>query len=74
MYLNIAEFGPHLYGIEAAAQRYYSISAADLTLADAISIACCLPNPLHRDPDWVNRYLSSRRAEIAASAQHVKIQ
>ena len=72
VYLNIAEFGPHLYGIEAAAQRYYSISAADLTLADATSITCCLPNPLHRDPDWVNRYLSSRRAEIAASAQHIK--
>ena len=74
VYLNVAEFGSHLYGIEAAAQRYYSIPAAELTLADATSLACCLPNPLHRDPDWVNRYLSSRRAEIAASAQHVKIQ
>ena len=74
VYLNVAEFGPHLYGIEAAAQRYYSISAADLTLADATSLVCCLPNPLHRDPDWVNRYMSSRRAEIAASVQHVTLQ
>lgn len=72
VYLNVAEFGSHLYGIEAAAQRYYSIPAADLTLADATSLACCLPNPLHRDPDWVNRYLSSRRAEIAESAQHIR--
>ena len=31
VYLNIAEFGSHLYGIEAVAQRYYSIPAAELT-------------------------------------------
>ena len=74
VYLNVAEFGSYLYGIEAAAQRYYSISAADLTLADATSLVCCLPSPLHRDPDWVNRYMSSRRAEIAASVQHVTLQ
>ena len=66
VYLNIAEFGRQIYGIEAAAQHYYSIRAEDLTLADATSLACCLPNPLHRDPDWVNRHLASRRSEIAA--------
>ena len=63
---NVAEFGRQIYGIEAAAQHYYSIRAEDLTLADATSLACCLPNPLHRDPDWVNRHLASRRSEIAA--------
>ena len=66
VYLNVAEFGRQIYGIEAAAQHYYSIHAEDLTLADATSLACCLPNPLHRDPDWVNRHLASRRSEIAA--------
>ena len=66
VYLNVAEFGRQIYGIEAAAQHYYSIRAEDLTLADATSLACCLPNPLHRDPDWVNRHLASRRSEIAA--------
>ena len=66
VYLNVAEFGRQIYGIEAAAQHYYSIRAEDLTLADATSLACCLPNPLHRDPDWVNCHLASRRSEIAA--------
>lgn len=66
VYLNVAEFGRQIYGIEAAAQHYYSIRAEDLTLADATSLACCLPNPLHRDPDWVNSHLASRRSEIAA--------
>ena len=37
--------------------------------ADASSLACCLPNPLHRDPDWVNCYMASRRAQIALDAE-----
>lgn len=73
VYLNVAEFGLQVYGVDAAAQRYYSIHAADLTQADASSLACCLPNPLHRSPNWVNRFMPSRRAEIAASAQRMKI-
>lgn len=68
VYLNIAEMGPGIYGAEAAARRFYHIHASDLTKADASSIACCLPNPLHRDPDWVNRYMSKRRAQIVRDA------
>lgn len=72
VYLNVAEFGGSLYGVEAAAMHYYSIHARDLTLADVSSLVCCLPDPLHRDPDWVNRYLASRRTDIAALVQHMK--
>jgi monofunctional biosynthetic peptidoglycan transglycosylase len=68
VYLNVAEMGPGIYGAEAAARRYFHMSASDLTIADASSLVCCLPNPLHRDPDWVNRYMSSRRAQIAYAA------
>lgn len=70
-YLNVAEFGWQIYGVEAAAQCYYSIPAKSLTLADAATLVCCLPSPLKRNPDWVNHYQASRRAEIAASAQHI---
>ena len=72
VYLNVAEFGGSLYGVEAAAMHYYSIHARDLTPADVSSLVCCLPDPLHRDPDWVNCYLASRRTDIAASVQHMK--
>lgn len=68
VYLNVAELGPGIYGAEAAARRYYHIHASDLTMADASSLACCLPNPLHRSPDWANLYMSKRRSEIAATA------
>lgn len=68
VYLNVAEMGPGIYGAEAAARRYYHIHASDLTKADASSLACCLPNPLHRDPDWANKYMSKRREQIVRDA------
>lgn len=71
VYLNVAEMGPGVYGAEAAARRYFHIHASDLTRADASSLACCLPNPLHRDPDWVNCYMASRRAQIALDAEKI---
>lgn len=68
VYLNVAEMGPGIYGAEAAAQHYFHVTASELTLADASSLACCLPNPLHRTPDWANRNMATRRAQIASSA------
>lgn len=65
VYLNIAEMGPSVFGVEAASRKYYHIHSSDLTMADASSLACCLPNPLHRDPTWVNCYLGTRRELIA---------
>ncbi len=44
-YLNIAGFGGTVYGIEAAAQYYYSVSAADLSLAQAASLVATVNNP-----------------------------
>lgn len=68
VYLNVAEMGPGIYGVEAAAQHYFHVAASELTLADASSLACCLPNPLHRTPDWANRNMATQRAQIASSA------
>lgn len=45
MYLNIAEMGPGIFGIEAAAQNYFKKSAKQLTRQEAAMIAACLPNP-----------------------------
>lgn len=68
VYLNVAEMGPGIYGAEAAARRYYHIHASDLTKADASSLACCLPNPLHRDPNWANTHMAKRREQIVRDA------
>ncbi len=53
-YLNIAFFGDNTYGIQAAAQRYYSVNAADLTLPQAASLLAIVQEPSDRglyDPE-----------------------
>ena len=50
IYLNIAEWGPNIYGIEAAAQHYFGVSAKDLSSRQAALLAAALPNPIARNP------------------------
>lgn len=50
IYLNIAEWGPNLYGAEAAAQHYFGRSAKGLSYRQAALLAVTLPNPAVRDP------------------------
>lgn len=54
VYLNIAEMGPGIFGVEAASQKYFNRSASKLTAHQAVSIACVLPNPLKRNPKTVS--------------------
>ena len=55
VYLNIAETGKGVFGVEAAAQKYFGRSAARLNTHQAVSIACVLPNPLKRNPKTVSQ-------------------
>jgi monofunctional biosynthetic peptidoglycan transglycosylase len=50
LYLNVIEWGPGIYGCDAAARRYYGISAANLSREQAINLAEVLPAPLHWKP------------------------
>lgn len=50
IYLNVAEWGPGLYGAEAAARRYFGKTAARLSMREASLLATALPNPLVRNP------------------------
>jgi monofunctional biosynthetic peptidoglycan transglycosylase len=50
VYVNVAEFGHGIYGIEAAAQAYYKKSAKDLTAEQAGRLAAVLPAPLRWTP------------------------
>jgi len=49
IYLNIAEWGPGIYGIEAAARHHFNVSAAKLTRRQAALLAVSLPNPFERN-------------------------
>lgn len=55
VYLNIAEMGPGIFGVEAASQKYFNRSASKLTAHQAVSIACVLPDPLKRNPKTVSQ-------------------
>jgi monofunctional biosynthetic peptidoglycan transglycosylase len=50
IYINIVELGVGVYGIEAAAQRYFGKSAAALSYNEAAELAASLPNPRRQNP------------------------
>ena len=62
IYLNIVEWGPGLYGAEAAAQRYFGKPAARLSLTEASLLATALPNPLQRNPARPSTAMTRRAA------------
>lgn len=64
MYLNIAEFGEGIFGVEAAAQRYFGKPASRLTQSEAALLAAVLPNPLRYNAASPSGYVRSRQAWI----------
>lgn len=65
VYLNVAEMDEGVFGIEAAAQRYFGRSARDLTAAQAARIAAALPSPRKRNAAKPDKWLRARAASIA---------
>lgn len=61
VYLNVAEMGPGIYGIQTAAQEYFKKDAIKLTKADAITLTIRLPNPLKRSIDWAQKQTKRRQ-------------
>ena len=66
MYLNIAQFGDGLYGVEAAAHRFWHKPALRLSSSEAALLAAVLPNPLRLHADRPSHYLMQRRDWILA--------
>jgi monofunctional biosynthetic peptidoglycan transglycosylase len=75
-YLNVAEMGEGIFGIEAAAQHYYKKSANQLTRTEAAWIATILPNPIlyslknptpamHRKQHWIVRQMNNLESDPA---------
>lgn len=66
LYLNVVEFGPGVFGAEAAAQQFFGESAADLSAADAATLAAGLPKPKSWHPGSKDP-IYRRRVEIISS-------
>ena len=64
LYLNVAEWGDALFGIEAAARKYYGKSASSLGPEEASRLATVLPNPIRFSPVGSSKYVRNRSALI----------
>jgi monofunctional biosynthetic peptidoglycan transglycosylase len=64
VYLNIVEWGPGIYGAEAAAQHYFRKSADRLTPNEAVRLAAAMPDPLDRSPRSPGRDAAAHGAFI----------
>ncbi len=65
VYLNVAEFGEGVFGVEAAARRYFHKPASKLTSSEAALLAAVLPNPIRFKADAPSGYVRNRQAWIA---------
>lgn len=69
VYLNIAEWGDGLFGIEGAAQRYFHKSASRLDAREAALLATSLPNPIKRDAAHPRPFQRRLAASIVVRAR-----
>lgn len=68
VYLNVAEFDRGVFGVEAAAQHYFGVSAADLSDRQAALLAAVLPDPKGRSAREPSAFVRQRAARIADGA------
>ena len=64
IYLNVIEWGPGIYGVEAASRAYFGKSASNLSRREAALLAAVLPNPRRWSPARPTEYIL-QRAHIA---------
>lgn len=64
VYLNVAEFGEGVFGVEEASQRYFHKPASRLTMSEAALLAAVLPNPLRFKADAPSGYVRQRQLWI----------
>jgi monofunctional biosynthetic peptidoglycan transglycosylase len=56
LYLNVIEWGPGIYGAQAASEYYYHVPASELDRERAARLAAVIPAPLKRKPAQMNEY------------------
>ena len=64
LYLNIAEFGRGIYGVEAASRYYWNKSVSQLTYQEATELAATLPGPVKHNPATQTKYFVRHKKKI----------
>ncbi|KPP86514.1 MAG: monofunctional biosynthetic peptidoglycan transglycosylase [Rhodobacteraceae bacterium HLUCCO07] len=72
VYLNVAEFDEGVFGIDAAAQHYFSVTPADLSPVQAARLAAVLPSPKTRSAARPERGLALRATAIMDGAETIR--
>ena len=72
VYLNVAEFGEGVFGVQAAARHHFDRNAADLTARQAALLAAVLPAPQSRDPTRPTAFLERRARSIMDGAATIQ--
>jgi monofunctional glycosyltransferase len=65
LYLNVIEWGPGVYGAEAASRYHYRTSAADISRDRAARMAAIIPAPRTRRPDRMNSYAQTIQSRMS---------
>lgn len=71
VYVNVVEWGPGIYGAEAAAQHHFGVAAAELTPRQAALLAAVLPNPIERDAGNPSGFVQERAATLERRARDI---
>lgn len=71
VYLNVAEFDEGVFGVEAAAQHYFGVSAANLSAQQAARLAAVLPDPKGRSASAPSQFVRRRAASIRDGAETI---
>ena len=71
VYLNVAEFGEGVFGVQAAAQHYFGVDARDLTGVQAARLAAVLPDPKGRNAAKPTDFLRKRARSILSGAETI---
>jgi len=72
VYLNVAEMGKGVFGIEAASQKYFRKPAKKLSSNEAAMIAACLPNPKKYSVKPVSSRVKQRYPRIVVQMRYLK--
>jgi monofunctional glycosyltransferase len=73
VYLNIAEFDEGVFGVGAAAQHYFGVSAANLSPVQAARLAAILPDPKGRSASNPSQSVRNRAAAIIDGAETIRV-
>lgn len=72
LHLNIAQFGPTVFGVESASRLYFGRSAARLGRSEAALLAAVLPNPVRLSVARPSRYVRGRQQWILGQSQRLE--